>query len=169
MTDRVTSNDKASFTIDRTFDAPRDRVYLLWTDPRLVALWWGCDGATNDVSEFDVRPGGKWRINMTVPGGAVYPNAGVFRVVVPNELIEYSETMPGQPGSGLIEIWHRVAFIDVGAAKTRVELIVSAPTAEDCAHLLRIGIQTGATQSFERMNSLLERDEASWAMESARA
>lgn len=35
------------FSITRIFDAPRELIFRLWTDPRYVEQWWGVEDATN--------------------------------------------------------------------------------------------------------------------------
>ena len=44
-----------AFTLIRWFDAPRERVWRAWTDPRELATWWGPHGYTNPVVEADIR------------------------------------------------------------------------------------------------------------------
>jgi uncharacterized protein YndB with AHSA1/START domain len=51
-------------TITRVFDAPRALVFKAWTDPKHLAKWWGPQGYTNPVCEFDARVGGVIRIHM---------------------------------------------------------------------------------------------------------
>jgi uncharacterized protein YndB with AHSA1/START domain len=40
----------------RTFDAPRELVWKVWTDPKHSNEWWGPKGFT--TPETSVRPGG---------------------------------------------------------------------------------------------------------------
>jgi uncharacterized protein YndB with AHSA1/START domain len=54
-------SDGGDLTFERTFDAPREKVWQAFTDPDLVPRWWGRHGTTTIVAEMDVRPGGKWR------------------------------------------------------------------------------------------------------------
>src|SRR5206468_11063112 len=54
-------SDGGDLTFERTFDAPRDKVWKAFTDPDQVSRWWGRHGSTTIVVEMDVRPGGKWR------------------------------------------------------------------------------------------------------------
>jgi uncharacterized protein YndB with AHSA1/START domain len=54
-------SDGGDLTFERTFDAPRDKVWQAFTDPAAVARWWGRHGTTTIVAEMDVRPGGRWR------------------------------------------------------------------------------------------------------------
>jgi uncharacterized protein YndB with AHSA1/START domain len=54
-------SDGGDLTFERTFDAPRDKVWKAFTDPEQIPHWWGKHGTTTIVEEMDVRPGGKWR------------------------------------------------------------------------------------------------------------
>ncbi len=65
----------------------REVVFNAWTDPKLMALWWGPHGFTNPVCELDARPGGKIYIVIRGPAGSDfsgdYPTTGVFHEVEP--------------------------------------------------------------------------------------
>ena len=54
----VTTPNELEIRIERTFDASREHVFNIWTDPKLIPEWWG-DGTV--VEEMDVRPGGIYR------------------------------------------------------------------------------------------------------------
>jgi len=62
----------------RIFDAPREVIFAAWTNPELLAKWWGPKGFTNTFHEFDLRAGGKWKFMMHGPDGGNYPNESVF-------------------------------------------------------------------------------------------
>ena len=66
----------------RVFDAPRERVFRAFSDPQVLARWWGPDGFTSTFQEFDFRPGGAWRFVMQGPDGADYRNESEFIEVV---------------------------------------------------------------------------------------
>jgi len=72
----------------RVFDAPRERVFRAFSDPRVLARWWGPDGFTSTFQEFDFRPGGAWRFVMHGPDGADYRNeSGFIGVVSPERIV----------------------------------------------------------------------------------
>ncbi len=71
----------------RVLNAPRERVFKAWTDPDILAKWWGPKGFTNTFQEFDMWPGGAWRFIMHGPNGVDYPNQSVFVEIVPNERV----------------------------------------------------------------------------------
>ena len=54
----VTTPNELEIRVERVFDAPREHVFSVWTDPQLIPEWWG-DGTV--VEEMDVRPGGTYR------------------------------------------------------------------------------------------------------------
>ncbi|WP_420419231.1 SRPBCC family protein [Pacificispira sp.] len=50
--------------IERVLEAPIERVWDMWTDPALFALWYGPNGMTIPVAEMDVVVGGRRKICM---------------------------------------------------------------------------------------------------------
>lgn len=51
------------YIFNRCFDAPLPKVWRAWTDPDLLAIWYG-PGVETVIHEFDLRPGGVWRNEM---------------------------------------------------------------------------------------------------------
>ena len=79
------------FTITRVFDAPRELVWKAWTDPELVARWFGPRGYSTPQSTvtMDVRPGGSFEFTMVSDDdGNEIPSGGIFlEVVEPERLV----------------------------------------------------------------------------------
>jgi len=69
MTDGNASQD--AVVIERTFDAPADLIWQMWTEPEHFKAWYGPDGATIPVAKMDVRAGGSRLVcmEMDTPGG----------------------------------------------------------------------------------------------------
>jgi uncharacterized protein YndB with AHSA1/START domain len=102
MTD--TSGSQNVVTIERTFDAPVDLIWQMWTDPQHFAAWYGPDGATIPVAKMDVRVGGTRLISMQVqtPNGAMQMwFAGEYREVVDSKRLVYTESMSDENGNML--------------------------------------------------------------------
>jgi uncharacterized protein YndB with AHSA1/START domain len=76
-------------TAMRIFNAPRELVFKLWTDPEHIVHWWGPAGFKNTIFEMDVRPGGRWRHIMHGPDGVDYKNESIYREVVEPERLVY--------------------------------------------------------------------------------
>lgn len=72
----------------RLFAAPRELVFRAFSDPERLARWWGPQGFTNTIHEFDLRPGGRWRLLMQAPNGARFENeSGFLEVVAPERVV----------------------------------------------------------------------------------
>jgi uncharacterized protein YndB with AHSA1/START domain len=102
MTDRNGSQD--AVTIERTFGAPVDLIWQMWTDPEHFAAWYGPDGATIPIANMDVRVGGTRLVFMEVPtpdGPMQMWFTGEYREVVENERLVYTESMSDENGNVL--------------------------------------------------------------------
>lgn len=87
--------DSDTVVISRVFEAPREAVFQMWTDPAKARLWFGLPkGAATEVLEIDPRPGGKIRLENRNPDGSVYPMRGVYDEVVPPQLIVFTSESP---------------------------------------------------------------------------
>lgn len=82
------THDRA-LTTSRRIRARRERVFAAFSDPALLARWWGPSGFTNTFETFDLRPGGKWRFVMHGPDGKDYRNESVFVSVDPPERVVF--------------------------------------------------------------------------------
>jgi uncharacterized protein YndB with AHSA1/START domain len=100
MTDTNRSQD--AVVIERSFDAPIDLIWQMWTDPQHFKEWFGPTGATIPVARMDVRVGGSRLVCMEVqtPSG---PRsmwfAGEYLQVVANQLLVYTEFMSDENGN----------------------------------------------------------------------
>ena len=82
---------RRQFTITRTFDAPRDRVFAAWTEADKLAQWWGPAGVDITVLRLEVWPGGMFHYSMTVPTGGVHYGRFVFHQVdAPEKLVFFN-------------------------------------------------------------------------------
>ena len=88
--------------IERSFDAPVDLIWQMWTDPEHFKAWYGPDGATIPVAKMDVRVGGTRLVcmEMETPGGPMQMwFTGEYREVVENERLVYTESMSDENGN----------------------------------------------------------------------
>lgn len=78
---------KTSLEIRRVFSAPRQKMYDAWTRLEHLQHWMCRDVATHDVKylELDVKPGGRYTIQVKTPEGITYLGKGTFREVKPPE------------------------------------------------------------------------------------
>ena len=65
----------------RLFRVPRALMHRAWVEAEHLAKWWGPNGFTNTIQEFEPRAGGAWRFVMHGPDGKDWPNDSVFEEV----------------------------------------------------------------------------------------
>lgn len=54
--------------LERTYDAPTELIWELWSTAAGLEEWWGPDGFETRVTELELRPGGEVRYVMTATG-----------------------------------------------------------------------------------------------------
>jgi len=99
MPDNVRSQD--ALTIERTFDAPADVIWQMWTDPRHFAAWYGPAGSAVTVVNMNVRVGGSRlvRMEVTTPNGPMQMwFTGEYLEIIDGKRLVYTESMSNANG-----------------------------------------------------------------------
>ena len=136
--------------ITRVFDAPRELVFEVWTDPRHAKAWWGPKNYPVTHLEMDVRPGGAWRHCLTsTENGRELWQGGVFREVVAPERLVFTFAWEEEGERGL-ETLVTVTFAAEGR-KTRMTFRQTPfRSIEE-----RDGHRGGWSSSFDRLDAHL--------------
>jgi uncharacterized protein YndB with AHSA1/START domain len=137
--------------ITRVFDAPRELVFKAWTDPVHLARWWGPKGFTNPICEVDLRVGGALRIVMRAPDGAEHPMTGVFREIDPPARLVFDNVAIDREDKVLLEGLTTVTFAEHGTGGTKLTVESRAVARVDYAWRMLEGMETGWTQSIDRL------------------
>jgi uncharacterized protein YndB with AHSA1/START domain len=134
----VTRPSELEIRVEREFDAPREHVFSVWTDPQLIPEWWG-EGTV--VEEMDVRPGGRWRFNTGY--GAV---EGEFHEV--------------EPPARLVQTFQNhvqtLEFEDLGE-RTKLTQTMRFATTEERDTTMNYGVEEGAKGGFARIDAVLQK------------
>ena len=119
------SND---FVISRTFDAPRDLVWRVFTEPEHMKQWWGPKGFTVIASNMDLRPGGTYLYGLKSPDGHAMWGKFTYREIVPQERLVFINSFSDEKGgvtrhpmspSWPLELLSTFTFEDAGTGKTK--------------------------------------------------
>lgn len=98
------SRSPDAVVIERSFDAPVDLVWQMWTDPEHFRTWYGPNGASIPVAKMDVRVGGSRLVcmEMQTPDGPMRMwFTGEYVEVVEHERLVYSESRCDEAGNVL--------------------------------------------------------------------
>jgi uncharacterized protein YndB with AHSA1/START domain len=136
--------------VERTFNAPRERVWQAFTDPALVARWWG-RGNRLVIERLEVERGGHWRFVEHSDDG-VHGFEGRFREVTPPERLVQTFEWDGMPGYVILET---VDFEDLGDGRTRVVNVSLFYSTEERDGMLSSGMEQGLNESYAALDRLL--------------
>jgi uncharacterized protein YndB with AHSA1/START domain len=146
----VTTPADFELRIERIVDAPREKVWRAFTEPDLVAQWWG-RGNKLVIEKMEFRPGGKWRYVEHAPHG-VHGFFGTYHEITPIERIKYTfafDGMPGPEGNVMTE------FVDLGDGRTKIIDRSFLNSAEEREGLMQSGMLDGANASYDALDRVL--------------
>lgn len=113
------SQAPASLRLERTFSAPREKVFRAWTDSEAFVKWFSPSDQHETQVELDPKPGGRYRMEIKTPEGKVYRGAGTYREVRAPERLVFTWKWEHQPDEP--ETLVTVEFLDSGSG-TRLVL-----------------------------------------------
>ena len=147
----ITTPTDREIHVERVFDAPRDRVFSVYTDPELVPEWYGPHGTTAIVDEMDVRAGGNWRFVIRNEDGSETGFRGTYREVTPPERIVQTFEWDGMPGHVSVD---SSEFIDLGE-RTKVVTTSLFMVGEERDGMIESGMERGLNETYERLDAVL--------------
>ncbi|WP_144126791.1 SRPBCC family protein [Catellatospora sichuanensis] len=135
----------------RSFDAPLALVWEVHTKAEHLKKWWA-RGHEADITEFDFRPGGKWRIVEHGDNGEEWAFRGEVREIVPMELIVQTFEWEGLPGHISVE---RLVF-EHKDGKTTLTGTSTFANKEDRDGMVASGMEGGANESYQALDAYLK-------------
>ncbi|MBO9129380.1 SRPBCC domain-containing protein [Bacillus sp. 165] len=95
----VTTNEENELVITRIFDAPRELVFKMWTDPEHLKHWWGPKGFTMNVAKLELRPGGMFHYSQKSPDGQEMWGKFVYREITAPEKLVFTNSFSDEEGN----------------------------------------------------------------------
>jgi uncharacterized protein YndB with AHSA1/START domain len=151
--------DSLSLILIAEFDAPIERVWQLWADPRQLERWWGPPTHPATVHKHQLAAGGEVTYVMTGPDGE--RSGGWWRVtsVDPPGSLEFTDGFAhrdGTPNTELPTTAVRVRLTERDG-RTRMELRFVFESREYMERLERGGAFDVFPQSVGQMDAVLNR------------
>ncbi|UPT69736.1 MAG: SRPBCC family protein [Flavobacterium sp. JAD_PAG50586_2] len=142
------NSDREIFS-SRIIDYPVTMVYEAFANPQHLKNWWGPEGFTNTIHEFDLRPGGKWILTMHGPEIGNYENSSVFKTVQPQELVGW--TRVSQPLFAM-----EITFEKLDDSKTKIAFRMIFDTAEESEKIRKFAVPKNE-ENFDRLEKELSK------------
>ena len=149
--------DSLSLTLIAEFDAPVERVWELWADPRQLERWWGPPSYPATVEKHELTAGGEVTYFMTGPRGE--KSGGWWRVtaVDPPRSLEFTDgwaNADGTPNHDAPTTSAQVRLTERDGG-TRMELRFTFESREHMDSVERLGAFDAFPQSVGQMDAVL--------------
>ena len=161
-------NGADRFVINRTFDAPIERVFEMWTDPANLANWMGPTGSTTRFFRGNITTGGSTFWCMDSAHGVMYGQAKYLEVTRPTRLVytqNFCDEQQNVIRHPMAPTWPEkmlttVEFTAEDEGRTRITLtweVYGDATPEERAtfHQAKGGMTMGWTGSFDKLEEAL--------------
>ncbi len=106
----ASANAPFDLTITRTFDAPVEVVFSIWTTRAHMIRWWGPKEHTTPHLDLDFRVGGAYRACIVNAAGVESWMGGRFVEIVENERIVFTFQWEGAADGKGVETLITVTF-----------------------------------------------------------
>ena len=115
------ATEERTLVITRMFDAPREMVFKMWTDPNHLIHWMGPIEYPAMKVDNDFHIGGKWRIGLRAADGSEdLWQSGVYREIDEPKKLAFSFMWEGiKGGKQPRETFVSIELEDIGG-KTRM-------------------------------------------------
>ncbi len=155
--------------ISRTFSAPRELLWQVWTDPLHLKHWWMPKGYGMEVASLDLRPGGVFHYAQRSPEGVTMWGRFVYDEIDEPERMVFVSSFTDAMGNIIynpytpiwpLEVKTTLEFYDEGS-RTRMRLSgrpINATPAEVKAFTDgHASMQAGFKGTFEQLDNYLEK------------
>ena len=139
-----------TMTLTAEWDAPPERAWRLWADPRRLERWWGPPDHPATVTEHDLRPGGRVAYVVTGSDGGTFPGWWHVREVDPPRGLRFEL---GDPGIPPLDVAVRLAPRAGGG--TTMTITTTFPTDEAMEQLVLMGFAEGLSAAVGQVDALL--------------
>ena len=164
VTDVRTDPTALTMTVMSEWDAPIERVWQLWADPRKLERWWGPPTYPSTVVEHDLRPGGTVGYYMTSPeGGKTYFWWKIVAVDEPHSLTvddggyaeadedgNPKEPLPDEGPSGMV-----VTLAALASGATSMSIAMRFASTDALQQAIDMDMAEGMTAAINQIEEIL--------------
>jgi uncharacterized protein YndB with AHSA1/START domain len=158
VTNVVKDSEAHAMIITAEFEAPLERVWEIWSDPRQLERWWGPPAYPATVLEHDLRPGGVVTYLMTGPDGDKPHGWWKVAAVERPHRLSFSDGFGEHPNGtpeGMPVTETEVVLTALARGGTRMEITSRFPDAASMKQLLDMGMAEGMTAAMGQIDAII--------------
>jgi uncharacterized protein YndB with AHSA1/START domain len=117
--------------VQRTIAATPEKVFAAWTNPQLLAQWWGPPGYKVASVELDLRVNGRYRIGLQQPNHDVFFISGTYQHIQPPEKLTFTWRWE-QPD---MDIGNSLVTVEITGSGRQTNLVLTHTQLPEPAHV----------------------------------
>ena len=154
---------KKDLRFERTYAAPRDRVWHAWTDAAQLRQWWGPEKTFIPECDVDARIGGVMRIVMEADegmgkyAGTRWPMEGTITELVEGArlVLDARSWTEGEEAATTVRHTTALSLADAPGGGTAMTLAITITEIGPEARMAAFGMKWGYKAQFDKLATLL--------------
>ena len=149
----------ATLTVERTFNAPRRRVWQALTDATILDQWWAPQPWKAETVHMDFRVGGYWHYAMKGPNGEQHFGRMNFLEIDPERRYKAADVFADAAGDANESLPQQIletTLTDEGD-RTKVVTVTAYTSLEDLEKIIAMGVEQGLSMAQDQLEVLLQR------------
>jgi len=159
MTVTSTRKDVEALTLGfvTEFEAPIERVWDLFQDPRKLERWWGPPGWPATFTQYDFVPGGDASYYMTGPDGTRAAGWWQITAIDAPQRLEFDDGFADEEGKRVEEMGaaHGVVTLEGIGAVTRMTITTYFESREQFDKMAEMGMEEGMREALGQIDAIL--------------
>lgn len=158
VTDVTTDRETLTLTLTARFEAPIERVWELWADPRLLERWWGPPGFPATFTEHDFEAGGRVAYHMTGPDGTTYHGWWHILSIDRPHRLSFEDGFADEHGTPNPELPVTRANVRLSSGDGGTDMVLSSRFAslDQLEQVVKMGVEEGLRLAVGQIDGLLE-------------
>jgi len=158
VTDITTDPENLTMSLTAEFDAPVERLWRAFTDPRQLERFWGPPGWPATFTEFDLTVGGRARYHMTSPQGEASRGAWEFTRIDAPASFEVLDSFVDEDGAALdgFPAMRMVFSFDGTDAGSRLTNVTYFTSLEGLEQAVAMGAVEGSRMAMDQLDAVLQ-------------
>lgn len=140
------------------YDAPIDRVWQLWENPRKLECWWGPPTYPATFVDFDLKPGGDVNYYMTSPEGQRFWGWWQFVAIDAPKTLEFRDGFSddnGVPNKKMPSTTVLVALNERSSGGTVMTITSQWSSLDGMKQMMEMGMEEGLRAALGQTDALL--------------
>jgi len=158
VTDVRKDREHLTMTMTAEFDAPVERVWEMWSNPRKLERWWGPPTYPATFVDHDLSIGGRINYFMTGPEGDQPRGWWSVRAVDAPSHLEFENGFAddhGNPDLDMPIMRMRVNLAERSSGGTVMTVETAFTSLETMDQLITMGMEEGLKQAMSQIDALL--------------